>query len=149
MIWDPFEEIERMHEEINKMWARQLGNRGLADSRELTPYGKFRMPLARMQENEKTVVARFELPGVDKENINLNVLDNMIELKVQQKHENETKKKDIYSYENSVQQFFRRIQLPAGVDPERVRADYKNGVLTVEMPKTKRFGHDVKRIPIK
>jgi HSP20 family protein len=145
MVCDPFEGIESQHKEINGRHSRQaLQTKG---STELAKYGQ--IPIARCEETEDSVVASFELPGADKKDIDLNVTNNYIELKVGKKQEKETKKKGFYSYQISSQHFYRRIPLPAEVDSTKAQAEYKNGVLRVELPKTKRIVVSKKRIVIK
>jgi HSP20 family protein len=154
MIWDPFEEIARMHEEIDRLFSRVvrgttplLGTRGMK-GKELAEYGYMRTPISNVYETENSVIATFELPGVEKKDIELNVNDSDIEVKVKKNVEKELRKKGVYSYERSAQQFYRRIPLPVQVKPEQVKAEYKNGVLRVEIPKAKKTESKKKKIQI-
>jgi HSP20 family protein len=116
---------------------------------EPAPYGEFRTPLTTLKQTDKSVSASFELPGVDRKDIELNVTDDAIEVKVQKKAERETKKKGFYSYESHSQHFYRRLPLPTGVDARKAQAEYKNGLLKVDVPKTKKLIESKKRIEIK
>lgn len=152
MIWEPFEEMERMHEEIDRMFNR-LPRRPFAmlpgKGNEPGHYGELRTPLTTLKQTDKSVSASFELPGVDKNDIELNVTDDAIEVKVQKKAEKEIKKKAFYSYESHSQHFYRRLPLLTGVDASKAQAEYTNGLLKVEVPKTKKLIESKKRIQIK
>jgi HSP20 family protein len=136
---DPFDEIRRMHEEIDKMFYRAF--RGGADAplmkgmQALEPYKDARIPVADCRETEGSVIASIELPGVEKKDIKLNISDDAIEVKVEKKHEAETKEKRVYKYESSSRQFYRRLPLPANVDSSKASAEYNNGMLRIEVPK--------------
>ncbi|MCM2325190.1 MAG: Hsp20/alpha crystallin family protein [Candidatus Woesearchaeota archaeon] len=145
MYWNPFEEIERMHEEMDRLFMsayglndRQLighsssGNNALARP-------AARNPVCHLQETESQMIASFELPGVNKGDIELNVDRDHIEVKVEQKQEQkkEDKEKGNYSYMSSSRSFHRYIPLAKEIDPNKAKAEYKNGVLRVEMPKVK------------
>ena len=85
-----------------------------------------------------------------KENIELNVGNDSIEVKALNKTEKEVKQKGVYSYEARSAQFYRKFPLPAEVKPEQAAAVFKNGLLRVEIPKAKQIEHkNGKRIDIK
>jgi HSP20 family protein len=137
---DPFDEIRRMHEEIDKMFYRAF--RGgtepqLEGGREVAPYKGTRVPVADCCETESAVLANIELPGVDKKDIHLHIGDNAIEVKVDKKTESEVKEKGTHKYERSTRQFYRRLPLPANVDSAKATAEYKNGMLKIQVPKLK------------
>jgi HSP20 family protein len=155
MFWDEDfnEEIARIHEEMDRLFNRMfMTNRPLLgferSRRELAKYHGFRMPAADIQETESGVIATFEIPGVDKKDINLNVTENSIEVRVEKKAEKEEKKKGSYIYKGLSSSFYRRLPLPAEVNAEKASATYKNGILRVEIPKTKKEKEKKKRILI-
>ncbi len=88
-------------------------------------------------ETETAVIASFELPGVQKENIELNVTETEIEVKVEKKSEveKEDQKKGYYRFESCTNSFYRRMPLPAEVMPDNTKAEFKDGILKVEMAK--------------
>ena len=134
-MWDPSSEIERMHEEIDQMY-RQVFNRGwqqLEGPSRLQV--RNRVPLAEVTQTEKSLKARIELPGVDKNNIQLHVGKDAIEVKVESKQQSEVKKKGNYQYAATSQQFYRRLPLPTAVDASQATAEYKDGVLHIDIPK--------------
>lgn len=136
MAWDiePFEGLRKLREDMDRMFNKAFES--LPASKE---FGKgFRMPKADVQETENSVIATIELPGVEKENIDLNISEKSIEVKAKKKQEKEEKGKEKYSYSKSSSQFYRRVPLPAEVNSDEANAVYKNGVLKVQIPKTKK-----------
>lgn len=155
MVWDPFDEVSRMHEEMDRIFSRifrssrPLLEMGKEKSKDLAKYWDFRMPVADIKETENSVIASFEIPGADKNNIDLNVTENKIEVKVEKKAEREVKKKGFYSYEAKAHQFYRALPLPTEVIPDKAEATYKDGILKVEIPKVKKIEHKKKKIEVK
>jgi len=157
MAWfneDVWDEWTRMHEEMDNLFDRVFRARtpflGHGKGKELVKASQgFRMPVCQMHQTPKTVVTTFEIPGVDKGDIELNVSDNSIEVKVEKKQQKEVKKKGMYSYASTHRQFYRRVPFPVEVNADKATADYKDGVLTVEVPKTKVIEEKTKRIQIK
>jgi HSP20 family protein len=152
MVWDPFEEIVRMHKEMDEIFHRAFsGYRLLPHGREkeLVKYRGFRMPVADLRETENSVIATVEIPGADKKDIDLNVTENTIEVKVEKKTEKEIKEKGKYSYEAKSHQFYRALPLPAKVRPDDAVATYQDGILRIEIPKVKKLEAKKKKIEIK
>lgn len=143
MIWDPFEDLRRMHEEIDKAFGRVFTRPllGRKIGKELVPFKEARAPVSDIKETGKSIIATIELPGIPKENIELNVTEDSIEVKAQQKAEKEVKKKAIYSYQSKASQFYRKIPLPAEVKAEKAEAIFEDGLLKVEIPKVKQIEH--------
>lgn len=152
--WDPFEEMQRLRNEMDRLMKGIVRERPLVElkvkGKELIPWGEdFRVPVADIYETDKTVVAQFELPGVDKKDIQLNMTEDAIEVKVEKKAEAEEKRKGFYRYESRSSQFYRRLPLPEGADSSKADASYKNGILKVEMPKTAKAVEKGKKIEVK
>jgi HSP20 family protein len=152
MYWDPFEELDRMHEEMDRLFRRSFGH-----ERPLLEHdGKgntqlvARTPVYHMQETESGIIAAFELPGVNKADIELNVEDDSIELKVEskteKKHEDKDKKSTSYFMHKS--SFYRKVPLPKQIESSKATAEYKDGVLRIEAPK-KAESSGGKRLQIK
>lgn len=105
-----------------------------------------RIPISDLVETESSVIATFELPGVEKEDIQLNVTEDSIVVKVEKNIEKEADEKEGYSYEIRSHSFYSALPLPAEVDADNSNASYKNGILKVEIPKAKK---QTKRIEVK
>lgn len=151
IIWDPIEDLRRMHEEMDRLFGRVFSRPLLSiKGKELKPYKEARVPVSDIKETEKSIIANIELPGIPKENVELNVTEDSIEVKARKKAEKEIKKKGMYSYQSSASQFYRKIPLPAEVKPDQAEAVFKDGLLKVEIPKVKQIEHKKsKRVIIK
>jgi len=127
-----FRDMMRMQREMDKMFSRMFDTQGPMLSYEGQPKNELaRSPVCDMCETENSYVAGIELPGVEKGDIQLDVTDSGITVKVAQKDE----KKDDDSYSLSSQSYYRQISLPKNADAENAKASYKNGILRVEVPK--------------
>lgn len=103
-------------------------------------------PNVELVERDKEIRVTAELPGLEEKDVEIQVDDDVLILRGEKRTEIDDKERR-YS-ERSYGRFERRIALPAEVDEERANASFKNGVLTVTLPKTERARQNVKRIPI-
>jgi HSP20 family protein len=94
-------------------------------------------PVVDIHENDKAIVLQAELPGLKKEDIDIEVKENILTLKGERKQSTEIKKQNYYRQERSLGKFSRSFTLPAVIDPAKVVASYKAGVLEVKIPKPK------------
>lgn len=132
MRWDPFKDLLSLQEKMNRMFDESLGKRstdqeGLID-------GAWRPPVD-VLETEDSIILKAELPGVTRPDISVEVQDNMLILKGERHFERDTKEENFHRIERSYGKFFRSFSLPSEVDPEKVKASFKDGVLEVIVPK--------------
>jgi len=80
-------------------------------------------------------VLKAELPGINPDEVEIRVEDNTLYLKGERKFEKEVKEQNYHRVERSYGTFTRSFSLPNSVDPDKVAANYKDGVLTLTMPK--------------
>lgn len=135
---DLFEEIRRRQRKMFEdfYWPRFSWPRlGWGESPQEKELMKFEVPAEDIRETDKEVVVAFDLPGIDKKDIKLKVAENEIEVKAEKKEEIKEERKGFFRQERSYQGFYRKSSLPAKVKPDQVEAEYKDGVLTVKMPK--------------
>lgn len=132
----PFFTLQR---EMNRLFDSVFHGVGLA------PFGSG-WPSVEVSETDKEVKVTAELPGLDEKDIEINVNDDMLTISGEKRSETDDKERN-YS-ERYYGRFERRISLPAVVDDERAKASYKNGVLTVTLPKDVAARAKTKRIPI-
>lgn len=139
-MWlDPYEELRRIEERMNRLFRDFWGGRHLAlegdiGRHALVPF-EYREPYADVQETDDEVIVTAEIPGVEKGDIKLRVQDSTLEISAEKKHEAEERKKDFYLAERSYSKFYKALNLPAKVLSEKAKATYKNGVLEVRLPK--------------
>jgi len=93
-------------------------------------------PAIDIAENQEAVEVRAELPGMKREDIDISVLGNILSITGEKKESTEDKQKDFYHAERRYGTFRRDITLPTGVEPDKISANYSNGILTVTVPKS-------------
>ena len=102
---------------------------------ELSTLGDWQ-PKVDITETKDTVVVKAELPGMKKEDLDLNISENLLTIKGEKKKEEEVKEKGYYYSERSYGSFTRTVELPKEVQTDKVRASFKDGVLEIRVPKT-------------
>ena len=137
--WDPFRELESLRREMERLFDTFLSEKRF--EREFTW-----APAVEVKELPDKFVLRVDLPGIRKEDLKLEVSDNILTISGERKEEKEEKEAQYYRREIVYGSFHRSIQLPPNVDPEKITAKLENGVLTVEIPKTEKA--KAKEIPI-
>jgi HSP20 family protein len=133
-----FPEMARWEHHIDQMFENFLGRR-------LRPFWPERWPAAGTEistpavdlyEEKDDIVVKAELPGMEKDNIEVNLTDNRLTIKGEKKQEQESKKENYYRSERSYGSFVRTLELPREVQTAKVKAAFKNGVLEIRLPKT-------------
>lgn len=94
-----------------------------------------RTPKVDVIDKDKEVIVRAELPGIDKDNINVSMNDNMVTIKASAHSESKEEKDDYYYSEISSGSFSRTMQLPCAVDTNKYKAKFKNGLLELTLNK--------------
>jgi HSP20 family protein len=125
--FDPFRDLFRMQDELGRTFDDRLGLRA-GESLGWTP-------TCDVFEDGEAVTLRFELAGVEPKDVEIRYENGVITLRGERKMEKEEKKENYHRVEMSYGSFTRSFSLPAVVDAERIRAEAKNGVLTVTLPK--------------
>lgn len=106
------------------------------------------MPTVDIFEEGDDVVLKTELPGMKKEDIDVSMTANSVTISGEKKHEEKVEKKNYYRMERSYGSFTRSFRLPAEVQTHKVKANFKDGVLEVRIPKTEEAKSKEKKIPI-
>ena len=86
-------------------------------------------------ETEGEIVVKAELPGMERKDITLSLEKNVLTLKGERRFDKETKEENYHRVERAYGGFSRSFSIPATVDDEKIRADYKDGVLKIILPK--------------
>jgi HSP20 family protein len=92
-------------------------------------------PTMDIAETEKDIEITVELPGLQEQDVQLNLADNVLTIRGEKKNEREEKNKDYHLVERSYGSFSRSVELPSGVKVEDISAEIANGVLKVTVPK--------------
>src|SRR5215510_16258064 len=94
------------------------------------------VPKVDVSETKDAVVVKAEIPGMEAKDVQASLQENVLTITGEKRHEQEEKDERFHRVERSYGSFTRSMQLPAGVDAGKVNASFKNGVLTVTLPKT-------------
>ena len=129
--WDPFRELGMLQDRMNRLFD-DAGRGWRADEPAATTSWS---PSVDIFETEGEIIVKAELPGLDRKDIVLHLENNVLTLRGVRKFEKETKDENYHRIERSYGAFNRSFSIPATVDEEKIRADYKDGVLKIVLPK--------------
>ncbi|HYB70692.1 MAG TPA: Hsp20/alpha crystallin family protein [Candidatus Bathyarchaeia archaeon] len=93
-------------------------------------------PQMDISETKDSLIAKVEVPGMDAKDIQLSLQEDLLTIKGEKHHEKEEKDEHYHRVERAHGAFVRAVRLPVAVDPGKVTATFKNGLLTVTLPKT-------------
>src|SRR6185369_11800560 len=130
----PFMDLSRWEREMDRMMERFFDRRTFPGWPERAM--EIAAPAVDLYEEKDEIVVKAELPGMDKNNIEVNLSDHQLTIKGEKKKEEEVKEKNYYRTERSYGAFLRTLELPADVQGEKIKASFKNGILEVRLPKT-------------
>ena len=130
--WDPFEELDSF-----RGWSpfRELGWPRLSRALERGAGRAALLPAVDIAEDDDRYVVTVEIPGASKNDVTVETDDNVLTIRGEKKSEREEKKEQTRWVERSYGSFTRSFTLPANAQAERVVASFKDGVLTIEVPK--------------
>ncbi len=109
----------------------------------------FSAPAVDLSEDDKAYKITAELPGLDAKDVDVSVSDGRLLLKGEKRQQKEEKDKNYYFSERTYGSFQRAFELPAGVDRDKIAADFTKGVLTITLPKTAEAQKQSKKIEVK
>jgi HSP20 family protein len=131
--WGPFDLVRDLQEDmdqvLNRSFATRRGNGLLA-----TGFS----PALDVQEEGHRFIVHADLPGMNKDEIDISVSGNVLTLTGERRHEKETKDKSGYYTERTYGAFSRSLELSAEVEASQVKATYNDGVLEITLPKSER-----------
>jgi HSP20 family protein len=128
-------EIDRWFDRLAEdFWRRPFPS--LFGERWPFPTISLKAPSLDLFEEKDEMVVKADLPGLSKEDIEVTVAGDVVTIKGEKKKEEEIKEKDYYRRERSYGSFARSVQLPCEVKADQIKAQFKDGVLEIRMPKT-------------
>ncbi len=142
MKWTPFGELTSFRREMDRLFERFFG-----EPPGLELLGMAWAPRLDVTETKDSLVVKAELPGLEVKDLDISVSGNTLTIKGEKQHEKEEKDEHHYLIERSYGAFSRMVELPAPVAADKIKAAFKNGVLTITLPKTEEAKR--KAIPIK
>lgn len=124
--WEPFRDLARLQDEMSRLFDERVYRN--SESVGWTP-------ACDIYEDEEGVTLRFELAGVEPKDVDVRFENGVLTLRGERKLEKEEQRDNYHRIERSYGTFTRSFTLPGTLDAERIRAESKNGVLTISLPK--------------
>ncbi|MBF1988769.1 Hsp20/alpha crystallin family protein [Fischerella thermalis] len=139
--WQPFQEIENLQQDMNRLFDRLM-------TRDGERIGTNFIPAAEMQETSDAIHLKLEIPGMDAKDIDVQVSAEAVSISGERKEETKTEEKGMTRTEFRYGKFQRVIPLPARVENTNVKAEYKNGILQLTLPKAEEEKNKVVKVNI-
>jgi HSP20 family protein len=127
---DPFRELFDLQRSINRLFDENYTR----PSREEAALSAW-TPAVDIFEDENSFVIKLELPEVNREDVKVNLHDNVLSIAGERRLENEEKREGYHRVERAYGQFYRSFSLPPNVNAEAINAQFKEGVLRLSIPK--------------
>ena len=130
--WDPFRDVAELQNRINRMFEESFGRpRDRDDEMNLRAW----RPAVDIYESENGMVVAVELPGVSKENVSVEVKDDVLTLSGERRVNPAIKEDSYYLRERLFGPFMRSFTLNQNIKPELIKATFKEGILEIELPR--------------
>jgi HSP20 family protein len=129
--WDPFRDLNMLQDRMNRLFD-DTGRTWRPDEPAATTTWS---PAVDIFETEGEIVVKAELPGMERNDIAVNLEKNVLSVKGERRFTKETKDDNYHRIERSYGTFSRAFSIPTTVDEEKIKADYKDGVLKIVLPK--------------
>jgi HSP20 family protein len=127
--WDSFRNLSTLQEQVNRLLEGSFPAQG--DKSALTTWA----PAVDIYETENELVLKADLPDINEKDLDVRVENNMLTIHGERKFEQKVKEENYLRVERSYGLFSRSFSLPSTINTEGIKAEYKNGTLTVELPK--------------
>ena len=137
---DVFDNMDRVFDTLYRGWMRPFREL-LPEWAPLTGRMEFAMPHLDLIERDKEILVRVEIPGVDKKDLKLDLTGDLLTIAGERQFEEETEEGEVHRAEIARGAFTRGIRLLVPVDPEKVEAEFKEGLLEIHLPKA----HEIER----
>ena len=140
--WEPFREMESLQKRMNRLFERlmPIGGDGFAEL-------DF-MPSAEMEETKDEILLKLEVPGLEAKDLDIQVTETSVSIAGERKSETKTEEKGMVRSEFHYGKFERVIPLPTHIQNNNVKAEYKNGILTLTLPKTEAEKHKTVKVEV-
>lgn len=124
--WDPFREVAALQNRVNSLFGNFAENESRLTTASFTP-------AVDVYEDEKKVVLKLEVPGIEEKDLDVRVENHMLTVKGERKFDKEEKEQNFHRIERRYGSFYRAFTLPSTIDTENVDAKYEAGVLKLEL----------------
>jgi HSP20 family protein len=133
--WDPFKELEEIGERFNRMFGRLPARRDTG--RETMTVADW-IPSVDITEDDNEYLIKAEVPEVEKKDVKVTVQDGVLTIQGERKQEKEEKGRRFHRVERSYGTFVRSFTLPEDATDSEIKAEFKNGMLSVHVPKSEK-----------
>ena len=130
--WSPWRELEEMEKRLSTIFGRHPTNGENKEAISVTEWS----PLVDISEDDKEYLVKAEIPEMKKEDIKINVHDDVLTVSGERKYEKEEKGKKVHRVERAYGSFMRSFTMPENADGSKISAEYKDGMLKIHLPKT-------------
>lgn len=130
--WDPFKEIGTLQERMNRVFDEAWGRRARGEDDYLSSAW---IPAVDVRETRETLEIQVEVPGIDPKDIQVAVENGILVIKGSRHFEKATEGETYHRVERAYGSFERSFTLPTNIDPEKVKAAYRHGVLLLSLAK--------------
>jgi HSP20 family protein len=144
--WALMSEFDKMFDDVDRLfWRPRLSFNSMVTSEGA------RIPRVNIKDEGKTIVVQAEMPGVSKENLELNVHDDYLEIRAVEERGTEEKDEETGYFRREMYRssFYRQVPLPDEIDPKNSEAELRDGILTVTMNKVKTEKKEKHKIKVK
>jgi HSP20 family protein len=131
--WEPFRDMVTIQDRLNRLFEEAFRGSRTPGSEEDYALGAW-TPAVDIYEHDGNIVLKAELPGIDPKDVDIRVENNVLTLRGERKVDTEVKKESYHRVERAYGAFSRAFTLPNVVDTDKIKAEYKDGVLRVTLP---------------
>ncbi len=136
--WQPFQEMETLRHQLDRMFDELAGA-----NRDMTQKWS---PAVELEDTNDNLILRAEVPGIEAKDLDIQVAREAVSIAGETRYQNKTEERGYLRSEFRYGKFQRTIPLPAAIKNEQVQADFKNGILTLTMPKAEEAKNKVVKI---
>ena len=130
--FDPLRELEGLTGRLNRIFDGPMGNKLPGDGAFFGDWS----PAMDIEETDGEYLLKTDLPAMKREEVKVGITDGVLTVEGERQHEKEEKGKKFHKIERSFGRFVRRVAVPTDVDQQKVSAEFKDGVLSVHLPKS-------------
>jgi HSP20 family protein len=131
--WEPFRDLVAVQDRLNRIFDDTFRGNPRGSDEDWALGGQW-APSVDIFEHEGNLVLRAELPGIEPKDVDVHVENNVLTLRGERKFESEVKREKYHRVERAYGTFSRSFTLPNVVDTEKIKAEYKDGMLQVTLP---------------
>lgn len=143
--WQPFQELSHLRQQMDRLFEELMPERDWAS---LPGDGDIWAPAIEIQETDQDIMVKAEIPGIEAKDLEVQVTQEEVSITGENREEKQTEEKGFFRSELRYGQFQRRIPLPAPIQTDHVKSKFKNGILSLTMPKVENAQRKVVKVKV-